>query len=166
MTVAINLIKMTKSIVIVLLTFITFGCTDINQAENTIAKLENLRAENDSLRRIVAEINNKYVFDSISIRDIPSHKNTYELNSKVSGEIVFVGYNINNKTNVIMVDSFSYNPKRLYNPDTLKLNKGGFVYETEMNNNRIYLKGILETQNEYGKGFESFYNTAIGSKKN
>ena len=157
---------MTKAIIILFLTFFIFSCTDINQGENTIEKLENLRAENDSLRKIVAEINDKYVFDSISIRDIPSYKNTYELNSKVSGEIVFVGYNINKKTNVILLDSFSYNPKRLYNPDTLKLNKGGFVYETELNTDRVYLKGILETQNEYGKGFESVYNVAIGTKKN
>ena len=157
---------MTKAIIIVLLTFLTYSCTDINHGENNIAKLENLRAENDSLRKIVAEINNKYVFDSISIRDIPNYKNTYELNSKMSGEIVFVGYNINKKTNVILVDSFSSNPKKLYNPDTLKLSKGGFVYETELNANRVYLKGILETQNEYGKGFESVYSTTIETRKN
>jgi hypothetical protein len=157
---------MTKAIIIVLLTFLTYSCTDVNQGENTIAKLENLRAENDSLRKIVAEINNKYVFDSIAIRDIPSYKNTYELNSKVKGEIVFIGYNINKKTNVILVDSFSYNPKKLYNPDTLELNKGGFIYETELNADRVYLKGILETKNEYGKEFESVFNTAIGTKKN
>lgn len=157
---------MIKAIIIVLLTSLTLGCTDINQQENTNAKLEDLRAENDSLKKIVADINNKYVFDSISIRDIPSYKNTYELDSKVSGEIVFVGYNINKKTNVIMVDSFTYNPKKLYNPDTLKMKKGGFVYETELNADRIYLEGILETKNELGKEFESFYKTAIGTKKN
>ncbi|CAN0600242.1 unnamed protein product, partial [Ectocarpus sp. 12 AP-2014] len=72
---------MTKSIIIVLLTFMIFGCTDINQAENTIAKLESLRTENDSLRKIVADIETKYVFDSISVRDIPDYKNTYKLNS-------------------------------------------------------------------------------------
>ncbi|WKB80525.1 hypothetical protein QYR09_12265 [Cellulophaga lytica] len=125
-----------------------------------------MKSENDSLRKIVADINTKYVFDSITIRDIPSYKNTYELNSKVSGEIVFVGYNINKKTNVIFVDSSSYNPKKLYNPDTLKLNNGGFFYETDLNADRIYLKGIIETQGEYGKGYEGFYNTVIGTNKN
>ncbi|MBB6682436.1 hypothetical protein H4O20_13380 [Aequorivita sp. 609] len=157
---------MTKAITIVLLTFSIFSCTDINKSEITIGKLENLRAENDSLRKIVADIHTKYVFDSITIRDIPSYKNTYELNSKVSGEIVFVGYNINKKTNVILVDSFSSNPKELYNPDTLKLNNGGFVYETELNSDRISLKGIIETQSEYGKRYEGFYNTEIGTRKN
>ena len=157
---------MNKTIIIVILSIFIFSCTDMNQRENTVAKLEKLHTENDSLRKIVAEINDKYVFDSISIRDFPSYKNTYELNSKVSGEIVFVGYNVNKKTNVILVDSFSYNPKKLYNPDTLKLNNGGFVYETELNADRVYLKGILETKNEYGKEFESIFNTAIGANKN
>ncbi|MEO9952992.1 hypothetical protein [Nonlabens sp.] len=157
---------MTKAIIVVFLTLMMFSCTDINQGENTIDKLENLKAENDSLRKIVADIETKYVFDSITIRDIPSYKNTYELNSKVAGEIVFVGYNVNKKTNVILVDSFSYNPKKLYNPDTLKLNNGGFIYETELNSKQISLKGIMETKNEYGKGYEGFYNTAIGTKKN
>ncbi|RDK87283.1 hypothetical protein [Marinirhabdus gelatinilytica] len=157
---------MTKAIIIVLLTSLILGCTDINQQENTNAKLEDLRAENDSLKKIVADINNKYVFDSISIRDIPSYMNTYELNSKVSGEIVFAGYNINKNTNVILVDSLSFNPKKLYNPDTLRLNNGGFLYETELSADRISLKGIIEMKNDYGKEYEGIYNTAIGAKKN
>jgi hypothetical protein len=67
---------------------------------------------------------------------------------------------------VILVNSFSYNPKKLYNPDTLELNKGGFIYETELNADRVYLKGILETKNEYGKEFETVFTTAFGTKKN
>ena len=92
--------------------------------------------------------------------------NTYELNSKVSGEIVFAGYNINKNTNVILVDSLSFNPKKLYNPDTLRLNNGGFLYETELSADRISLKGIIEMKNDYGKEYEGIYNTAIGAKKN
>ncbi len=52
-----------------------------------------MRAENDSLRKIVAEINNKYVFDSISFRDIYNPKNTYEPNSDFNIELLVVGYN-------------------------------------------------------------------------
>jgi hypothetical protein len=157
---------MTKIIIIVILTLFVSSCADINQGENTITELENLRVENDSLRKIVADINTKYVFDSISVRDIPSYKNTYKMNSKVSGELVFVGYNISKKTNVILVDSFSYNPKKLHNPDTLKMKKGGFVYETELNADRVYLEGIMETKNEFGREFKSIYSTAIGVQKN
>lgn len=157
---------MKKTAIIILLTILTFSCTDINQTENILGKIEKLRIENDSLKKIVAEINEKYVFDSITIRDIPDYRNTYKLNSIVRGEIVFVGYNIKNKTNAIMVDSFEYNPKKLFNPDTLKLKKGGFIYKTKLNTDRIYLKGILETKNKYGKDYEVIYNTAIGISKN
>jgi len=138
----------------------------MNRTENLLDKIENLRIENDSLKNIVVEINEKYVFDSISIRDIPSHKNTYKLNSIVSGEVVLIGYNIEKKTNVIMIDSLTYNPKKLFNPDTLELEKGGFIYKAKLNADRIYLKGIIETKNKYGKGYEVLYNSTIGIKKN
>ena len=54
---------MNKITIIILLTYLTFICTDTNQSENTIAKIESLRAENDGLRKIVADIETKYVFD-------------------------------------------------------------------------------------------------------
>jgi len=138
----------------------------MNRTENLLGKIEKLKIENDSLKNIVAEINKKYVFDSISIRNIPDYKNTYKLNSIVSGEIVFVGYNIGEKTNVILVDSVTYNPKTLFNPDTLELKKGGFIYRTKLDANRIYLEGVLETKNKYGKEYEGIFKTAIGIKKN
>ena len=157
---------MNKTILNVILTFLLFSCTDINQSENTIAKLENLRAENDSLRNIVNEINTKYVFDSISIRDIPNYKNTYKLNSEVEGEIVFVGFNINKKTNVILVDSVTYNPKILHNPDTLNLYKGGFQYKKKIDTDRIFMDFVLETTNEFGQEFRGNSRVGIVAKKN
>ncbi len=167
MRVAINLKKMTKSTLIVLLTFMIFGCTDINQAENTIAKLESLRAENDSLRKIVADIETKYVFDSISVRDIPDYKNTYELNSKIKGEIVFVGYNMNlEKSRVIMVDSVTYNPEKLHNPDTLKLQNGGYKYEIKLNDKEITWKADIKVENEYGQKMQGLLMNKAKAKKN
>ncbi|WP_240919384.1 hypothetical protein [Nonlabens sp. SY33080] len=158
---------MTKSTLIVLLTFMIFGCTDINQAENTIAKLESLRAENDSLRKIVADIETKYVFDSISVRDIPDYKNTYELNSKIKGEIVFVGYNMNlEKSRVIMVDSVTYNPEKLHNPDTLKLQNGGYKYEIKLNDKEITWKADIKVENEYGQKMQGLLMNKAKAKKN
>jgi len=157
---------MKKSTIIILLSILIFSCTESNNSKNLIGKIEKLQIENDSLKNIVAEINEKYVFDSISIRDIPSYKNTYKLNSIISGEIVFVGYNIDKKTNVIMIDSLENNPKKLFNPDTLILKKGGFIYNARLNTERINLKGILETKNKYGKEYEVIYSTAIGITKN
>lgn len=144
-----------------------FSCTDINQSENKIAEIENLRAENDSLKKIVAEINNKYVFDSITVRDIPSYKNTYKLNSNITGEIVFVGYNNDKQnTNVIMIDSISYNPKKLYNPDSLILRNGGFHYEKKLDTERIYWKAEIQTKHKYGKKFEGILSNTAQVKKN
>ena len=153
---------MNKIILIVIISILSLSCSDKSKSE----KIEKLQVENDSLKSILSEISEKYIFDSIAIRDIPNYKNTYKLNSKISGEIVFVGYNIGENSNVIMVDSLSYNPKILHNPDTLELKKGGFIYETELKSDRTYLKGILEIKSKYGKEYEGFYNTAIGTKKN
>ncbi|MFC7356706.1 hypothetical protein ACFQO1_03330 [Jejudonia soesokkakensis] len=158
---------MTKTIIFVFITLITFSCTDINQGENIIAKLENLKAENDSLRKIVADINTKYVFDSISVRDIPSYKNKYKLNSKITGEIVFVGYNLNEKSWAIKFDSTNYdNGRVLINPDTLKNIKGGYKYEKILTSDFNTIRADLKTENEYGKEFNVIYNTAIRTEKN
>ena len=140
---------------------------DTEQGENIIAELENLRTENDSLRKIVVDIESKYVFDSITVRDIPNYKNTYELNSKIKGEIVFVGYNSNSKkSRVIMVDSIDYNPKRLFNPDTLKLTNGGYKYEIELNDKEITWKADIKIQNEYGQNFQGLLMNKATTKKN
>ncbi|MFD0991028.1 hypothetical protein ACFQ1R_13045 [Mariniflexile jejuense] len=158
---------MNKPIINILLTLLIFSCTDINQTENKIAQIENLRAENDSLKKIVAEIKNKYVFDSITVRDIPSYKNSYELNSNISGEIVFVGYNNDIQyTSVIIIDSISYNPKKLYNPDTLTLKNGGFHYEKKLDTERIYWKAQIQTKHQYGKKYGGILTNAAQVKKN
>ncbi|MDF0717898.1 hypothetical protein PY092_17170 [Muricauda sp. 334s03] len=127
---------MNKVIIISFLTFLIIGCVNKDQDAITIQELENLKAENDSLRKIVEEIQTKYVFDSISVRDIPSYKNKYELNSKINGEIVFVGYNLNDKSWAIKFDSVNYNNGRtLINPDTLTNIRGGYKYELVLDSN-------------------------------
>ena len=158
---------MNKVLPFIFLTFLTLSCTHINSGENTIAKLESLEAENDSLKKIIAEINEKYVFDSISVRDIPSYKNKYELNSKITGEIVFVGYNLNDKSWAIKFDSTNYdNGRKLINPDTLKNIKGGYRYEQILNSDFNIIRADLKTENEYGKPFNIVYHTTIRTKKN
>ncbi|MEO9257087.1 MAG: hypothetical protein ABI207_01825 [Crocinitomicaceae bacterium] len=129
--------------------------------------MENLQAENDSLRKIVTDIETKYVFDSISVRDIPNYNNTYELNSKIKGEIVFIGYNSNSKNSrVIMVDSIAYNPEKLFNPDTLKLKNGGYKYEIELNDQEVTWKADIKIQNEYGQKFQGLLMNKATTKKN
>ena len=153
---------MHKHLLILILTLLVFNCTDSKQLTNLKLEIDQLRAENDSLKTIVADINKKFVFDSITVRDIPSYKNTYELNSDVLGEIVFVGYNNDRENNyAILVDSVTYNPKKLYNPDTLTLKNGGYHYQTIMDSENIYWKADIQTSHKYGKKYGGvLYNTA------
>lgn len=158
---------MRKVLALIFLCFLTFSCTDSNKGEYKITELENLRLENDSLKKIVAEINKKYVFDSISVRDIPSYQNKYELNSKITGEIVFVGYNLNDKSWAIKFDSINYqNGRKLVNPDTLKNIKGGYQYEKILDSDFNTIRADLKTENDYGKPFNVVYHTAIRAEKN
>ena len=158
---------MNKPTIILLLILLISSCSDNNQLEDKIIEIENLRAENDSLKKIVAEINNKFVFDSLTVRDIPYYKNTYEMSSNVRGEIVFVGYNNDRQsTRVIMIDSISYNPKKLHNPDTLDLRIGGFPYENKMDADKIYWRAEIYTKHKYGKEFEVSLSNIAQVKKN
>lgn len=158
---------MKKTTIILLLILLISNCSDNNQSQNSIIEIQNLRAENDSLRKIVAEINNKFIFDSITVRDIPNYKNTYELNSNIAGEIVFVGYN-NDKQNtrVLMIDSISYNPKKLHNPDTLTLKAGGFHYNKKMHTDIIYWSAAVYTKHKYGKKYNGILSNMARVKTN
>ena len=139
---------MTKTIIIVLLTILTLSCTNINQGENTIAKLENLRAENDSLREIVADIETKYVFDSISFREIYGKDNKYERNAEFSVELLVVGYNPS-KSYFVKFDSLVDGKK--VNPDTLKQSNGGFKYKTKLTEKENIIRIDMNVENEYGQ---------------
>jgi hypothetical protein len=159
--------KMNKPIIVILLTLLIFSCTDNKQTDKKITELERLQTENDSLKKIVKEISNKYVFDSISFRDIDSFTNTYEINSIIKGELVIVGYNNDiENTNVIMFDSISYNPKKLFNPDTLKLQNGGYHYEMKMDAERVYWRAEVQINHKYGKNYEGVLINAYQANKN
>jgi len=153
---------MHKVFVSILLTSVLFGCTNTNQSEEKTTKIEKLRSENDSLKKIVNEINTKYVFDSISIRDIPFYTNSYKLNSEISGELVFVGYNINDKSQVIKFDSISNtNGRSLVNPDTLKNINGGYQYKKKLIFKATSFGADLKIENDYGKKIDAVYQTTI-----
>jgi|SRR5690554_1972858 len=139
---------MTKPILILFLTFLMFSCTDINQGENNIAKFENLRAENDSLRKIVADIETKYVFDSISFREIYGKDNKYERNAEFNVELLVVGYNPN-KSYFVKFDSLVDGQK--INPDTLKQSNGGFKYKTKLTEKENVIRIDMNVENEYGQ---------------
>lgn len=149
-----------KIFFISLFSILFLGCNTSNES----LTIKDLQLKNDSLKEIISQMNQKYIFDSIAIRDIPSYKNIYEKNTEIIGEIVIVGYNNNQKTNVVLADSIVYKPNiKLYNPDTLKMKNGGYVYTKELKDS-LNLQGLIRVGNRYGKDHQFLYNTIIKVK--
>ncbi|NGX85053.1 hypothetical protein [Aequorivita sp. KMM 9714] len=158
---------MNKLITITFLCFFILSCGDDKRTVNLEAEIQNLRQRNDSLESIVNGIKDKYVFDSLTIRQIPNYANTNKLNSIYKEEIVFVGYNANGKTSVIIGDStYVDNGIKVFDGDTLISKKGAFQHEIKLVKDKNYYGGILKTENEFGKSYEVPFRSAIGVIKN
>ncbi|XLS28388.1 hypothetical protein ACJD0Z_14420 [Flavobacteriaceae bacterium M23B6Z8] len=137
------------------------GCKNVEKSKI----VEDLRRENDSLKGILSELSQKYIFDSITMRNIPSYQNTYGSNTNVAGEIVIVAFNKNEETNVIIGDSIVFDPKlQVINPDTLTMIKGGFVYSKKLIDT-LNIRGLIEVGNKYGQKGQLLYNTLTIAKE-
>ena len=86
---------MKKLFTLILLLVLTFNCSENSNLENTSTKINNLKRANDSLQKIFDEINTKWVFDSIAIRKIYHHENSYQPNSVLRAEFVIAGFSEN-----------------------------------------------------------------------
>ena len=152
--------------IILFLVILLSSCQNNQHFEKLKLEIEVLKKHNDSLKKITEIIKNKYVFDSITIRQIPDYRNTYKLNSIFREEFVLVGYNKNQKTSVIIGDSLSFNGGiKIINGDTLKLNKGGFQNILKLKKNRNHYKGIIQAENEFGKPFLNTISSIIQVEK-
>tara|TARA_R110000744_G_scaffold310111_3_gene417870 strand:+ start:831 stop:1214 length:384 start_codon:yes stop_codon:yes gene_type:complete len=121
------------------------------------AEIEGLKKRNDSLENIVNGIKDKYVFDNIAVRTIPSYKNTDKLNSISRNEIVFIAYNNDGKSRVMFNES---QEKGTGYKDTLEMENGAFILERKLTQEKNFFSGLVETQNDYGKVFGT--NISIG----
>ena len=145
--------------------FLFSSCQNNERIEKLESENQILKLRNDSLRKITDGIRDKYVFDSLTIRQIPHYKNTYLRNSEFKEEIVFVGYNLNGKTSVIIGDSLKFeNGIEIINPDTLVFKNGGFRNIIELNQKQNHYSGILKSENEYGKSFKKTVSSIIQTK--
>ncbi|MCB0373352.1 MAG: hypothetical protein KDD31_10110 [Muricauda sp.] len=143
---------------------ISISCQNKFQMDKLKEELAQLRKQNDSLKRITEGIKDKYVFDSLTIRQIPYYENTNKLNSVYKEEFVFVGYNSNGKTSVIIGDSIYFdNGMKVFNGDTLISKKGSFQHQMRLINDQNYYGGILKTENEFGKSYETQFRSAVGT---
>ncbi|MFH4968755.1 hypothetical protein V8G61_11185 [Gaetbulibacter sp. M240] len=129
--------------------------------ENSIAEIESLRNENDSLKKIITEMNSKYVFDSISFRKIYSKNNKYERNADFEIELLVVGYNPD-KSYFIKYDSIVDRQK--INPYFLPQSEGGFKYKTKLTEkiNNIWIE--MNVENDFGQQKKGVLHESIQTK--
>ena len=147
-----------KKTILIYLTVLSVSCNSKNSADKNNSEFWKLRAENDSLKEIIQEINNKYVFDSVSVREVENDSNTYKLNSIYKSRFYFIGYNINTETHIVKMDS-------LLNPlDTLKLNNGGYDYSGKLDQNEKNFKAYVHAENKYGKKMMGYTVSTIRTK--
>ena len=145
---------MKKPIVVLIVGLCLWNCSDSHKAESLANEIQSLRKENDSLKTIVNEINEKYVFDNVAIKTIPSYKNTDKLNSVSRSEIVFIGYNDNGDSRIMFDDLTKTDLKY---SDTLKMENGAFIFERKLTKEKNIFQGKVETENKLGK----MYGTSI-----
>lgn len=65
---------MNKLITLTFLCFFILSCGNDERTVNLEAEIQNLRQRNDSLESIVNGIKDKYVFDSLTIKQIPNYQ--------------------------------------------------------------------------------------------
>lgn len=148
---------MKKLITTILLPLLFINCQHNNRTVKLKAEIEGLKKRNDSLENIVNGIKDKYVFDNIAVRTIPSYKNTDKLNSISRNEIVFIAYNNDGKSRVMFNES---QEKGTGYKDTLEMENGAFILERKLTQEKNFFSGLVETQNDYGKVFGT--NISIG----
>lgn len=158
---------MNKLTTLTFLGLLILSCGDNKRIEKLETEIESLRHQNDSLEVITNGINEKYVFDSLTVRQIPHYANTNKLNTIYKEEFVFVGYNANGKTSVIIGDStYIDNGIKVFNGDTLISKKGAFQHEFFLAKKSNFYGGILTTENDYGKSYSVPFSSAVGAMKN
>ena len=134
-----------KKSILIFLAVLTHSCNSNYSADKDYSELIKLRAENDSLKGILQEIDNKYVFDSVSIREIKNADNTYKRNSLFKSKFYIIGYNTNPLTHFVKIDS------DLNQIDTLNLQDGGYEYLLKLDEDKNTFKAYINIENKYGK---------------
>jgi len=154
---------MRKLLLLFLTSILLLSCTEAKYTKGLRAEIEKLSQQNDSLKTVVSEIDQKYVFDSLTIRSIPNEKNSNKINSTYKMEIVFVGYNTDGKSTMVIGDSTIYENgiERVANGDSLVMKKGGFLFERKLHSEKNNFWGLLQSDNKYGKPFKATMLTSV-----
>lgn len=127
--------------------------TNISCSDARLLKkdLEYLKVQNDSLKWVLSELNQKYIFDSISIKEIPDSKNTFKRNSVYKTEFVVIAHP-SDKSNFVKYQNLN---KERINVDTLKYRHGSYHMNMKLEEARNKLKIDMKVINKYGKSDKS-----------
>ncbi len=132
---------------IIVLFFITIlSCSSNEQSPSK--EIIDLKKQNDSLIKDKKENDGKFVFDSITFREIPSFKNTHSLNSNYELELLVVGYS--SKSNYFVKYDTIVNGKMI-NADTLKERNGGFKLKLNLDKKENPIWIDMNVKNKFGK---------------
>ncbi len=152
-------ITMIKNILLGLLITTLTSC--INKEKVLSDQVISLEKKNDSLTSLLSEFEGKYIFDSISLRTIPSYKNTFKPNSIYEMDLIVSAYS---KTDYfIKYDTIINNQK--INADTLKYDNGIYRFNTELSKDKNYISIEVKVGNEYGKSKKGTVRDLIKVKK-
>tara|TARA_R110000868_G_scaffold410605_1_gene699224 strand:+ start:748 stop:1203 length:456 start_codon:yes stop_codon:yes gene_type:complete len=127
-----------RILLILLISIFFLSCN--NQSGELKSENEILKKENDSLQKLLTKLNNKYIFDDIKVRVIPSENNTKKIGSEFNGEFVIVGYN--KETVVNFSTEKDNNTEDFIDTKSLKRDFGGFPFNLTLKKaeNDIYFK--------------------------
>jgi len=114
-----------------------------------VAEIESLKFKNDSLKNLLSEIDDKYVFDSIKSRIIPNPENSYKLNSDYEFELVFAGFNAS-KDSTTHYEESTFNGRKT-NAYTITNNNGGIKIKTKLTEELNYIVFDVDERNRFGK---------------
>jgi hypothetical protein len=139
-------------------TIIMFSCSE---NKSLLHEIDTLKKEKDSLSMVLKEIENKYVFDSIFLKTIPSHKNTFRLNSDYEMDIILVAYG-SNLNYFVGYDSIVNNKK--VNQKILTHKNGTFKFKTKLNEYKNPISIDVNVDNKYGKSIKGTLSDVIKAK--
>ncbi|WP_103070856.1 hypothetical protein [Aquimarina sediminis] len=155
---------MIKNILFLILTLTISGCQEVNRTQNLLYKVEELKAENDSLKNILSKIENKYVFDSIKYRIIPNPNNTQKLNSEYEFEFIAIGYNFNNDS-IFEFDKTTNSIGTEINAYSMTKKNGGITVKTKLIKPWNRISFDIDYENKYGKKMKFKADDLIKVKK-
>ena len=128
------------------------GCVK-NQNKLT-SQIQLLKKENDSLSKIIEELNQKYIFDDIKADFTPSKDNILKIGKEYNGSFFLIGHNESDY--VLFSTKLKKNRIDLLNPDTLRTNNnsGSFKFKRMLDSTINYFHFRVHLGNKYGNDGE------------